>query len=70
MKTIQENKYLLTCKKCNKLFNTIKIDVYCKECFKKTETNLNAVFFFVNLEPIEIILASLCCRDNLVDLTL
>ena len=34
------------------------------------ETNFNAVFFLVNLEPIDIILALLCCRDNLVDFKL
>ena len=38
--------------------------------YKKAETNFNAVFFLVNLDPIAIILASLCCLDNLVDFKL
>ena len=37
---------------------------------KKIDINFKAVFLLVNLEPIAIILALLCCLDNLVDFEL
>ena len=38
--------------------------------FKKTKINFKASFLLINLDPKDIILALLCCLDNLVDLKL
>ena len=47
--------------------NNLKLNI--NKSIKKS-TNFKDSFFFVNLEPNAIILALLCCLDNLVDFIL